>query len=65
VEITVDGLAMVGVLDAAKTWWEGHRPVDWTEEQHIAQPCVNACETVASLNLAAAVGRLVSLEHIG
>ena len=64
-EITVDGLAMVGVLDAAKTWWEGHRPVDWTEEQHIAQPCVNARGSDASRNLAAAVGLLVSLEHIG
>ena len=53
---------MVAVLDAAKKWWKGNRPLYWTEEQHIAQPCVNASDSEEILRLAAAVGRLIKLE---
>lgn len=29
------------LLEAARGWWEGSRPVDWCEEEHIANPRVN------------------------
>lgn len=29
--------------EAAIAWWEGHRPLAWNEQQHIATPAVNCC----------------------
>lgn len=63
-EIGVDGLAMVDVLDTAKDWWKSNRPVGWSEEQHIKDPCVNACCSLADKRLATAVCRLVELERM-
>lgn len=33
------------LLDAARNWWEGYRPLRWSEEEHIAQPRVNLMTT--------------------
>lgn len=29
------------VVIAAVQWWEGRRPISYTEEDHIENPCVN------------------------
>lgn len=63
-EISIEGLAMLAVNDAARAWWEGHRPVGWSEEQHIKNPCINAGSTDRSKWLAEAVGRMIELERM-
>lgn len=63
-KIEVEGLAMVAVLDAAKDWWESNRPIEWSEDQHLAQPCVNAGSDDAGKRLAAAVGHMIALERM-
>jgi hypothetical protein len=33
--------AVPGIIQAAIYWWMGKRPVDWSEKDHLASPCVN------------------------
>lgn len=32
---------LVKIADASKAWWEGMRPSGWSEEDHLANPCIN------------------------
>ncbi len=32
---------LLQVMEAAKTWWRLHRPLTFTEEQHLENPRVN------------------------
>jgi len=34
-------IAHSGLEAAAIAWWEGKRPMSWTDLQHAARPCVN------------------------
>lgn len=45
------------VLRAAKAWWEGHRPVNYSEQQHLANPVINMCGD--TLGTEHALGRAV------
>jgi hypothetical protein len=45
---------------AALAWWRGHRPSDWTEAQHLANPTVNAGRTDSDYQLALAVAAWVA-----
>jgi hypothetical protein len=46
------------VLNAAVGWWERHRPVGWTETEHLNHPAINTV-TDAEESLAMAVADLV------
>lgn len=46
------------VEDAAIAWWEAKRPITWTEEAHLANPCINV-STWSESALALQVSRLV------
>lgn len=62
-EINVEALAMLAVHNAAIDWWKGRRPCDWTEAQHISNPCVNTSETANEKRLAEAVAKMIELEN--
>lgn len=63
-EIEVEGLAMVAVLCAAKDWFESNRPAKWSDEQHLAQPWVNAGSDDAGKRLAVAIGQMIAMERM-
>ena len=46
------------VYNAAKFWWERHRPIKWTLAEHLELPSVNTA-TSAEGDLARAVARIV------
>lgn len=50
-------LLKLKVLEAARAWWEGHRPKGWLLEQHLANPTINTCGEWES-TLARAVAEL-------
>lgn len=56
-DIDTRGLA---VISAAVAWWKGHRPVDWSDRDHLHNPTINAHDTEKSEALAAAVGEWVA-----
>jgi hypothetical protein len=39
-------MTIYDVLIRAKRWWENNRPCRWTEEEHVASPCVNTVNEV-------------------
>jgi hypothetical protein len=43
------------VVAAAIKWWKSHRPVGWTENQHLENPTVNAGYRDSAGDLAEAV----------
>jgi hypothetical protein len=45
------------VIKAALHWWKMRRPLNYSLNQHLENPMVNACNTPASARLAKAVGR--------
>jgi hypothetical protein len=47
------------VIKAAIAWWEGKRPCEFTLEEHLENPTVNAGETDRSHALASAVGAML------
>ena len=51
------------VTDAAIAWWKQHRPIYWTEKQHLDNPSVNTCSSVEgslALEVAAFIARRAS-----
>ena len=46
-----------GVLAAAVGWWKAHRPIGWTNADHLNNPTINAHATDNDKLLAMAVGR--------
>lgn len=44
---------------AARKWWEMHRPVGWTLEQHLANPTINTTASEADRALARAVAKAI------
>lgn len=42
------------LLSAAMKWWEGRRPISWSESKHFEQPTIN-CTTPREKNLALAL----------
>lgn len=55
-----EALATLAIVDAAKEWWRDHRPVAWSEDQHIDNPSVNI-SMPSGKRLAEAVSRMVKL----
>ena len=47
------------VTDAAIAWWESHRPLGWTLDDHLKTPDVN-CTVTTEQELAYAVASIVS-----
>lgn len=43
------------VIGAASAWWAARRPIGWTLDQHLAEPCVNTGPSRAEAALAKAV----------
>lgn len=52
---SVEALAYA-ILDKAIGWWKGHRPISWTQADHLDNPTINAHATDRDAELAAAVG---------
>ena len=50
---TMEKSAEAVLIAAALAWWEGYRPVGWTEAQHRAQPRIN-CTSDGAKQLAEA-----------
>lgn len=46
------------IKNSAMQWWEQHRPVRWTLQQHLQNPTIN-CATPAENNLARAVSHSI------
>jgi hypothetical protein len=42
------------ILSKSYDWWRGHRPVAWSESDHLNNPTINTC-TDAEKRLAVAV----------
>lgn len=47
--------------DAAEDWWRGHRPVGWSEKEHLLNPAINCCGSDEA-RLAHAVAEVVAGE---
>lgn len=54
----------VAVIRAAIRWFHGMRPLTWTKQEHIHNPCVNMASDDAEM-LARAVGRYLVARHKG
>ena len=55
---------LLKVADAAVVWWTMHRPIQWSVEQHIANPTIN-CATAAEKTLAKMVAEWCALQSRG
>lgn len=51
----------LAVIQAAKNWWRGHRPLSYDEQDHLDNPLVNCC-VAGQDKLAQAVAYLVEAE---
>jgi hypothetical protein len=52
--------ALLAIEKNAKAWWKMHRPVGWTEAQHLKNPTVN-CSTPDESRLARSVTKWIKL----
>jgi hypothetical protein len=55
--LTDSAIDRSALTDAAQAWWERHRPVAWTAEEHYANPTVNTT-TQAEKDLAKCIAAL-------
>jgi len=44
---------------AGYSWWRMHRPVEWSESDHLSNPCVNITSGKAGRRLANEVARRI------
>lgn len=54
------------VTAAAINWWESHRPIGWTEEQHCGNAAVNTCtsrEAALAFEVASLISRRAKLKR--
>lgn len=47
------------LIRAALNWWESQRPLGWDEEEHLADPTINAGMTFWDYEFAKAVAEYV------
>lgn len=58
--LDAEAAAFLAVADAAKAWWEGKRPLAFTEDDHLDEPTVN-CTGARDNALCLAVAEMVRL----
>lgn len=51
------------VYQAARLWWKSHRPTQWSEAQHLAQPTVN-CTSASERRLASSVAKELNARRL-
>ncbi len=49
---------MTSVESAALEWWKSHRPIEWSEAQHLGNPVINTSSD-SERKLAIAVARML------